>query len=142
MMSSRNHQIMSGRLHIWSGCLSLARRPVFISFLMCHRVWQSHHKKTKLFCKTKKCQKIWQIIFSVYNYIVKLKRRFYSLWKNTWKQKSKVVKYYATKENHFGLIIYKNPTFSKERKFWENEKKQRKKCWKCNPKLLNFYLMN
>lgn len=73
-MSSRNHQIMSGRLHIWSGCLSLARRPVFISFLMCHRVWQSHHKKTKWFCKTKKCQKIWQIIFSVYNYIVKLKK--------------------------------------------------------------------
>lgn len=42
-------------------------------FLMCHRIWHWWYKKIENNFKTKKCQKIWQIFFCVYNNIVKIK---------------------------------------------------------------------
>ena len=119
-MSSRNHQIdvRTVAYMIRNFC-----KPRFhIEFLMCHRVWRFRYIERKFNCKTKKCQKIWQIFFFVYNNIVKLKKwRFIPYEKTHGNKNQKLWSITQQIKKSSGWLLQRTRHFQKIRNFKETE---------------------
>ena len=139
MMFSRNHQInRPDGCTIWT---NVVKRPVSYHFFVCHRVWHWCCKKTKTKIKTKKCQKIWQIFFCVYNYIVKLKIwRFYSLQKPNMETKIKCCETLRNKSKSLRVDYCKEPDIFKRSEILRKRKRTIEKMMKVQSEISKLLL--